>query len=94
MVVNPDRSKDADQAWDRGAISYAAYRTAKNFKEDDAQSTEEHIEWLATKKVKVDEDGDVVPTPGNDVNPGDEPGTARWRAGRCLGVDGPARLRG
>lgn len=75
VVVNPDRSKDADQAWDRGAISYAAYRNAKNFKEDDAPSLEEHIEWLATKKVTVDENGDVVPDSGNDVNPGDEPGT-------------------
>ena len=24
VVVNPDRSKDADQAWDRGAIGYSA----------------------------------------------------------------------
>lgn len=75
VVVNPDRSKDADQAWDRGAISYSAYRNAKNFTEDDAQSEEEHVEWLATKKVLVGPDGKVVPDSGNDVNPGDEPGT-------------------
>jgi len=75
VVVNPDRSKDADQAWDRGAISNKAYRNAKNFVEDDAPSTEEHIEWLAIKKVAVGPDGRVVPDSGNDVNPGDEPGT-------------------
>jgi hypothetical protein len=75
VVVNPDRSKDADQAWDRGALSYAAYRNAKNFTEDDAPSDEEHIEWLATKKVLVGPDGEVLPDSGDDVNPGDEPGT-------------------
>jgi hypothetical protein len=75
VVVNPDRSKDADQAWDRGAISYTAYRNAKNFTEDDAQSEEEHAEFLAIKKVAVDEDGNVVPDSGDDVNPGDEAGT-------------------
>jgi hypothetical protein len=74
VVVNPDRSKDADQAWDRGALSYPAYRNAKNFTEDDAPSEEEHVEWLATKKVLVGEDGKVMPDSGTDVNPGDEPG--------------------
>ncbi len=76
VVVNPDRSKDADQAFDRGAIGYSAYRQAKNFKEEDAQSEEEHNEYLIVKKVAgltVDEEGNVVP--GEAVNPGDEPGT-------------------
>jgi hypothetical protein len=81
VVVNPDRSKDADQAWDRGAIGYEAYRTAKNFAEDDGQTPEEHAEWLAIKKVAVGPDGKVVPDSGNDVNPGDEPGTPDGEAG-------------
>lgn len=84
VVVNPDRSKDADQAWDRGAISYAAYRNAKNFTEQDAQSEEEHVEWLAQHKVILDENGNPIPSTGGGagvgteetiVNPGDEPGT-------------------
>lgn len=49
IVVNPDRGKDADEAWDRGAIGYRAYREAKNFKERDAQTPEERDEWLAIK---------------------------------------------
>lgn len=84
VVVNPDRSKDADQAWDRGAIGYSAYRNAKNFTEDDAQTEEEHLEWLALKKVLVDAEGNPLPSTGAGaglpaeetiVNPGDEPGT-------------------
>lgn len=81
VVVNPDRSKDADQAFDRGAIGYSAYRTAKNFKPGDAQTEEEHTEWLAVKKVAVGPDGKPVPDSGNDVNPGDEPGTPDGAAG-------------
>lgn len=90
VVVNPDRSKDADQAWDRGAISYTAYRTAKNFKEDDAQGEEEHLEWLAMKKVILDEEGNPIPSTGGGagvateetiVNPGDDPGTPAGEPG-------------
>lgn len=49
VVVNPDRSKDADEAFDRGAISYEAYRHAKRFVEADAQDEDEHNEYLAIK---------------------------------------------
>lgn len=98
VVVNPDRSKDADQAWDRGAIGYTAYRAAKNFKEEDAQNEEEHIEWLATKKVQVDENGDIVVDSGNDVNPGDEPGPPAGEPGDVSESTGlpasAARLQG
>lgn len=90
VVVNPDRSKDADQAFDRGAISYTAYRQAKNFKEEDGQSEEEHLEWLATKKVILDEEGNPIPATGAGaglpteetiVNPGDDPGTPAGEPG-------------
>ena len=49
VVVNPDRSKDADEAWDRGAISYGSYRNAKRFKESDAPPDDEYANWLAIK---------------------------------------------
>lgn len=90
VVVNPDRSKDADQAWDRGAINYRAYRFAKNFKEEDAQSEEEHAEWLAMKKVIFDENGDPIPASGggaggvaaeDKVASGDEPGAPDGQPG-------------
>lgn len=82
VVVNPDRSKDADQAFDRGAIGYKAYRQAKNFKDEDAQSDEEHMEFLAIKKVILDEEGNPIPASGgggdvtqeDKVASGDEPG--------------------
>lgn len=89
VVVNPDRSKDADQAWDRGAIGYKAYRNAKNFKDDDAQTEEEHNEWLAQKKVVLGPDGKPVPDTGSGgkapvedgTNPGDDPGTPDGQPG-------------
>ena len=93
VVVNPDRSKDADQAWDRGAINYKAYRQAKNFVEQDAQSEDEHQEWLAIKKVIIAADGTPLPDTGtgtgivpaqqieSGVNPGDQPGTPAGQPG-------------
>jgi hypothetical protein len=93
VVVNPDRSKDADQAWDRGAISYKAYRNAKNFTEDDGQSEDEHVEWLAQHKVIFDADGNPIPSTGAGAglpseeaivtgdNPGDQPGTPAGEPG-------------
>ena len=86
VVVDPDRSKDADQAWDRGALSYDAYRNAKNFTSDDAPSDDEHQEWLAIKKVILAPDGTPLPDTGAGAgipaakaveegdNPGDQPG--------------------
>jgi hypothetical protein len=90
VVVNPDRSKDADQAWDRGAIGYTAYRQAKNFKDDDAPTEKEHAEWLAIKKVVLDPEGNPIPDTGGGTgaktaediaNPGDEPGTPDGQPG-------------
>ena len=49
ILVNVNRSEDADEAWDRGAIGYEAYRRAKNFTERDAQTPEEHEEWILVK---------------------------------------------
>jgi hypothetical protein len=90
VVVNPDRSKDADQAWDRGAIGYTAYIQAKNFKPEDKQTEEEHTEWLALKKVIIDAEGNPIPSTGGGagaateetiVNPGDQPGTPDGQPG-------------
>jgi hypothetical protein len=49
VVVQPDRSGDADSAFDRGAISNEGYRRLKNIPEEYKQSAEEHDEWLAIK---------------------------------------------
>lgn len=49
VVVAPDRSEDADRAFDRGAIGYEGYRKLKGIPETMAQSDEEHDEWLAWK---------------------------------------------
>lgn len=93
VVVNPDRSKDADQAWDRGAISYKAYRNAKNFTEQDKPSDDEHQEWLATRKVILAPDGTPLPDTGAGTGvvpahqieigdaPGDQPGTPAGEPG-------------
>jgi hypothetical protein len=89
VVVNPDRSKDADQAWDRGAINYRAYRNAKNFTEDDQQTADEHAEWLAIKKVIVGPDGKPLPDTGagaglpagEDIVQGDDPGPPAGQPG-------------
>ncbi len=64
VVVNPDRSKDADQAWDRGAVGYHGFRVMKNIPEEWAQTDDEHAEWLAIKKVLVDEEGNPIPSTG------------------------------
>jgi len=80
VVVNPDRSKDADTAWDRGALGYKGFRVMKNIPEEWAPSEEEHTEWLATKNVLVGPDG-VIPDSGNDVNPGDDPGPPAGQPG-------------
>lgn len=82
VVVNPDRSKDADQAMDRGEIGGKGYRVMKNIPEAWAPTEEERRIFLAMKKVFLDEDGNPIeagPTPRTDVdpnnpNPGDEPG--------------------
>lgn len=43
ILVKPDRAKDANDAYDRNAISWEAYRDAMNWDEDDAPSDSELI---------------------------------------------------
>jgi len=52
VVINPDRSDDANEAWDRGAVGYEGYRRMKSIPESYAQTEEEHNEWLETKLVR------------------------------------------
>jgi hypothetical protein len=47
IVNHPDRSKDAKDLWDRGAIGYVSLREATAFSDQDAQTDEEHQEYLA-----------------------------------------------
>jgi len=82
VVVNPDRSDDANEAYDRGELSGVGLRVMKNIPEEFAPSEEEHLEYLAIKKVVIGPDGKPVPfteravaqAQGEDVNPGDIPG--------------------
>lgn len=49
VTTPPDRSQDADQAFDRGAISRTGYRKLKNIPEDLAASDDDIEEWRAIK---------------------------------------------
>lgn len=55
VVINPDRSDDANEAWDRGAVGYDGYRKMKSIPDSYAQTEEEHNEWLETKLVRIRE---------------------------------------
>lgn len=72
VKVNPDRTKDAVQAWDRGGIGYPAMRLALNFKEDDAQTPEEHAEWLLVKARGQQPMSDVR-DPNRNIKAGEDP---------------------
>lgn len=63
LVIRPNRSEDADKAFDRYAISWEAYRSAKGFTGDDAPSEEEidaRVKIAAASKGKPEE---TVPVP-------------------------------
>ena len=54
LTVRPNRSADADAAWDRHAISWEAYRDAKGFGEEDAPDDDELAARLALAKGSPD----------------------------------------
>lgn len=54
LTENANRSQDADQAMDRGAISFKAYRTAKGFGEDDAPQEEDLQQIMMIKATRPD----------------------------------------
>lgn len=74
VVINPDRSDDANEAWDRGAIGYLGYRRMKSIPEEYAQSEEEHTEWLETKLVRIREAQPGVAEPLDVPGQGPPPG--------------------
>jgi len=49
VTTPPDRSQDADQAFDRGAITREGYRKLKNIPEDFAATEQDIEEWRAIK---------------------------------------------
>jgi hypothetical protein len=51
LIAHPNRSGDADAAWDRGVISDPAYRNYKGYTEEDAQTEEERAQWIETKQL-------------------------------------------
>lgn len=51
LMDPPDLSESADQAFDRGALSWTAYRKAKNFTEDDKPSEDELVAQLVYRKA-------------------------------------------
>lgn len=79
LVIRPNRSEDADKAFDRYAISWNSYRTAKGFTEDDAPSDEEidaRVKIAAASKGKPEE---TVPdaTGGTTTSPPSQSSAAR-----------------
>lgn len=54
VVTKPNRGQDANDAWDRHAISDEAYRTAKGFSEGDAPDADELARRLAIARGAVD----------------------------------------
>lgn len=93
VVVNPDRSDDANEAWDRGAISYAAYRRLKNIPEQDAQPVDEHAEWLETKIVKVREGNPAAGVPA-ELPATDQPAAGDQKGPPVGGSDTVAKRNG
>lgn len=71
VVVNPDRSKDADAAMDRGELSGFGYRKMKNIPDEWAPSDEERRMYLAMK-VKNSTGGEIASDTGE--KPPGEPG--------------------
>jgi hypothetical protein len=47
IINHPDRTKDAKDLWDRGAIGYITLRDSAGFDDEAAQTPEEHQEYLA-----------------------------------------------
>jgi len=54
ITRNTNRSADADQAMDHGAISYKAYRTAKGFDEGDAPDEEDLQQIQMIRSARLD----------------------------------------
>jgi len=89
VVVNPDRSKDADEAWDRGAVGYKGFRVMKNIPQEWAQDEQEHAEWLAMRRVLIDANGNPIPSTGSgsglpaeaEIAQGDQPGPPAGQPG-------------
>ncbi len=61
VMVRPDRSDDANEAWDRGAIGWPALRRSKGFTEDDKMTDPEEIAIWEALKLR-----DPTLIPGND----------------------------
>lgn len=89
VVVNPDRSKDADQAYDRGEVNGKGFRVMKNIPEEWAPSEEERAIYLAMHKVIFDANGNPIPATGSgaglpaeeQIASGDEAGTPDGQPG-------------
>ena len=70
VVSHPNKSADADEAFDRMAISWDAYRLAKGFTEDDAPTPEEidkRIEIDRAKRVRSNEVANGQPAGAQDT---------------------------
>lgn len=67
VTINPDRSDDANEAWDRGAIGYRQYRKMKAIPEDSGQTPEEHAEWYSIKVPQRYTQPDSAQAPNTDV---------------------------
>ena len=54
IINHPDKGKDAQEAFDAGAIGYSTYRAARGFQDDDAPTDDELRTMVAVKAGNVD----------------------------------------
>lgn len=92
VVVKPDRSDDADKAWDRGQISDEGYRAMKDIPDNYKPDDEERALWLAVKlrDPSLLHGGVVAPTPQASPEEGPPPPGPEGDSGRQTRVTASA----
>lgn len=93
VVVQPDRSSDADAAADRGMISDKGYRVLKNIPEEYAPSDDEMDRYLAIKLREQGLLGIEPPAPPPDPERGPPPPGPEGDSGRRTRVVASALAR-
>lgn len=73
IVTNPDKSKDANEAYDRRAIGKKALREAKGFTDDDAPTIEDLAEMLEIEGVSLDDAGEQAQATTTEDDEGRDP---------------------
>jgi hypothetical protein len=92
VVMKPDRSDDADKAWDRGQISDEGYRAMKDIPDNYAPNDDERDLWLAVKlrDPSLLHGGVVAPPPEGSPEEGPPPAGPEGDSGRQTRVTASA----